>query len=633
MNMTSSFDLVFVAAGDADASRLDAALLHGADCIGSVFVACGTRAVDPTLSTRVEAVGLRAMVLSGGSDTQAVNRAMLLSTRDIVLIGASLSPRAGAFRALLEAVAEENRIGLAVASTAADALPDDAVANWCATSSYPSATAMPVPDTEFVWVGRHVLHMIGTFDETFGEVREALADLALRAQRMAFITAKVSRALAHVVGDAIQASGLPNDPRLTTNHPYYFTQRTNAESDPALAMASRAAGAARDDLSVCLDVRYLPEDAINGTSVYALELSRALVANTAARLSFCVRSETQRRSLAELGLPTYVADGLPDDIQLLHRPAQVFDPSDLHLLLDAPVPYVITFQDLIGYRAASAFAGDGESHALYQQTSYTAIRSAQGIIAISDHNRDDLIREFQLDSADVSTVHHGVNVAAFARRDGEDPAETVRRHGVPARFFLYIGSDYAHKNPKLVLAAYALFRASWRDGTPPPSLVIVGHPSGTRDGVFPHLRARPMPGVLFIGAVTHEVLRALYHRAIAYLYLSAYEGFGLPILEAMAAETPVLCSRLTSLPEVAGDAAIYADDLSDTGIARQLRQLVEDPTIAREVTKRGKARAASFDWATTAKKTFAAYRRAVDHPSRMSLTDRRFLSKLRKSSS
>jgi glycosyltransferase involved in cell wall biosynthesis len=425
----------------------------------------------------------------------------------------------------------------------------------------------------------------------------------------------------------VPVAGFPVAAKLDERHAYYPAQRESAQADFALGFSSRALNGVRGDLSVCLDIRYLPEDAINGTSVYAIELSKALTQHTPVRLSFYVASDKQRQSLEPLGLPVHVGGELPAHVQLLHRPAQLFRPDHLPLLLRSPVPYVISYQDLIAYRAGSVWPS-GADQKRYQLTSYVSVRAAQGIIAISDHNRRELIREFQVPEEHVRTVYHGVDSAAFARRPGEDSAGALRPLGLPRRFFLFIGSDYAHKNVRLLLASYVNFRMQWKHREDTPGLVLVGHPSGTADGVFPYLRQKPMPGVHYVGGVSHEVLRALYHQAVAYVYLSAYEGFGLPLLEAMAAETPILCTRFSSIPEVAGDAALYTDEMNDTAIARQMVELATEPELRRRLAAKGQERVAQFTWKQTALKTYEAYREAIQRPSTMSLTDRRWLTEL-----
>ncbi|MDC0708313.1 glycosyltransferase family 1 protein [Stigmatella sp. ncwal1] len=622
--MATHLELLFVSTQDAaaDVERLRAVLTPRPEGLTRISFACPTPTLDRRLVEAVPQQSLPWEALHGTSAVQAVNRALLLGREDVLLLAHPLVALGGAVVELRAVLAENDRACALVPTPDYSGFDESERARWLEESRLPRAVCLPTPDLSVVLLSRAVLDMVGTLDETLGSLEEALSDWCLRAQRLGFITLRASRALFRPNGPL--PSDLPDMSRLDARHPYFRGQREVSLADMRTGLAARTVASARGDLSVCLDIRYLPEDAINGTSVYAIELCRAMTQHTSARLSLYVGTEKQRKSLEPLGLPIYVNSGLPDHVQLLHRPAQVFSLPHLQMLLHAQVPYILSYQDLISYRAGSVWPG-GEDQARYQLASYVAVRGAQGLIAISDHNRREVIREFHVPEEHVHTVHHGVDMAAFARQPTDDSAGVLQPLGLPRRFFLFIGSDYAHKNVKLLLAAYVNFRARWKGHGEMPGLVLVGHPSGTQDGVFPFLRQQPLPGVHFVGGVSHPVLRALYHQAIAYMYLSAYEGFGLPLLEAMAAETPILCSRFSSIPEVAGDAVLYADTMSDLAIAGQMIQLAEEPSLGRTLAAKGKARVAQFTWKQTALKTYEAYREVLRRPSLMSLTDRRFL--------
>jgi glycosyltransferase involved in cell wall biosynthesis len=625
--MTTHLELLFVPSEDAavDVERLQGALTPVPEGLTRVLFACPGPELDRRL---VEAVSERSLsweALHGATALQAVNRTLLLGGDDVLILAHPLVAQGDAITELRAVLAENDRACAIVPTLDLSDLDAPGRAHWLAESGLPRAVSLPAPDVQVVLVSRPVLDMAGALDETLGSLEEALADWCLRAQRLGFIALRASRALFRPQKPL--SSELKDMSRLDARHPYFRKQRELALTDMLPGLPTRSVASARKELSVCLDVRYLPEDAINGTSVYAIELCRAMRQHTPVRLSLYVSTEPQRKALEPLGLPICVNTPLPDHVQLLHRPAQIFSLEHLPMLLQAPVPYVLSFQDLISYRAGSVWPS-GEDQARYQLCSYVAVRGAQGLIAISEHNRREVIREFHVSGEHVHTVHHGVDPEAFVRRPSDDASAVLQPMGLPRRFFLFIGSDYAHKNVKLLLAAYVNFRARWKGSGEMPGLVLVGHPSGTQDGVFPFLRQRTLPGVHYVGGVSHSVLRALYHQAIAYMYLSAYEGFGLPLLEAMAAETPIICSRLSSIPEVAGEAVLYAKTMSDVAIAGQMLQLAEDPSLARTLTTRGKARVAQFTWKQTALKTYEAYRQILQRPSAMSLTDRRFLKQL-----
>jgi glycosyltransferase involved in cell wall biosynthesis len=232
----------------------------------------------------------------------------------------------------------------------------------------------------------------------------------------------------------------------------------------------------------------------------------------------------------------------------------------------------------------------------------------------------EIIDELQVPREQVFVVPHG---ATAAPQLGEDAKLALKRLGVPDDYFLLVGADYAHKNLRLVLAGYALMRARWNRPGEPPALVLVGHASRTAGGLFPSLVDSRPPGVRYLGQVGNADLAALYSRALALLFLSAYEGFGLPILEAMSAGTPVLCSKLTAVPEVAGDAALYIERLDDRGVSEGLLRLATDAGLRAQLTERGRRRASTFTWAETARKTLAVYQQAARAPSTASLHHRR----------
>jgi glycosyltransferase involved in cell wall biosynthesis len=179
-----------------------------------------------------------------------------------------------------------------------------------------------------------------------------------------------------------------------------------------------------------------------------------------------------------------------------------------------------------------------------------------------------------------------------------------------ASYFLYVGDAEPRKNLAALIEAYAVYRDSAVD---PLRLVLAGSGLGSAPTVA---RAGVSPGVLIEGDPTRERLAELYVGAIAVVHPSLYEGFGLTALEAMSAGTPVLAARSRGLVEVCGDAARYADPRDPRSFATAMAELASASPLQRELAERGRARAAGFSWAASARAHLDAYSLALQHPQR-----------------
>ncbi len=375
-------------------------------------------------------------------------------------------------------------------------------------------------------------------------------------------------------------------------------------------------------LKVCIDVRSVPPASVNGTGVYAVELLRRLPTDTCG----FVGSPDQRAAFQALGIRTIETLSELGECRIFHSPSQIYDPASLDLFLKSPALPVITCLDLISYRTP-ALSANFEAYRLHRGLMFASLYASQAVLAISEHGRREILDEFRLPPGRVHCTYLGVDASFFGTRDGVKNGEVLRRHGIALPYFLCSGSDYPHKNLSLLLRGYAWLRSLWRASDRPPGLVLTGHPTGAPGGVF-RLGAAPAQGVRYLGAVDRNDLAALYQEALALVYPSSYEGFGLPVLEAMAAGIPVLCSRLTSVPEVAGDAALYLEQLSMDEIAERMIALATDGDLRRRLMDAGRKRAQSFSWEETARKTASIYAAIAEQPARDADLHRRMVTEL-----
>jgi glycosyltransferase involved in cell wall biosynthesis len=180
------------------------------------------------------------------------------------------------------------------------------------------------------------------------------------------------------------------------------------------------------------------------------------------------------------------------------------------------------------------------------------------------------------------------------------PADTsvLERNGIePGSYLLAVSSLNPNKNFAGVV------RAIQKADIGEVPFVVAG---GANPRVFAGGGEQDLPpGTTHVGRADDGALRALYENALALVYPSFHEGFGLPPLEAMALGCPVICSNTTSLPEVGGDAVLYCNPADDADIARQIRRLVDDPHLRSELSAKGRAQAAKFTWRDTARKLWS----------------------------
>lgn len=232
-----------------------------------------------------------------------------------------------------------------------------------------------------------------------------------------------------------------------------------------------------------------------------------------------------------------------------------------------------------------------------------AVRRAGAIVVPSVSAKGDLVARYGVPEERVHAIPHGVDAEAFAAVPAEAVARVRERYGIRGRYVLFVGGLEPRKNLVALVRAFAAARVD-------ASLVIVGG----RVRWFPAEEARVHAAVLRLpeairsrvvmtGYVGEADKRALIAGAEALAYPSLYEGFGFPVLEAMAAGTPVLTSNVSSLPEIAGEDAVLVDPKDEHQIAEGLRRVLEDGELRERLIGPGRARAAGFTWEVTARRT------------------------------
>jgi glycosyltransferase involved in cell wall biosynthesis len=242
----------------------------------------------------------------------------------------------------------------------------------------------------------------------------------------------------------------------------------------------------------------------------------------------------------------------------------------------------------------------GATHALIS----LAARRADRIIAVSHAGRDEIRRGLNVDAVRIDVVANGVRPAP-----PHVPTDGLRElYGLGGRpVVLTVATRLAHKNLPVLIETLARIEPEDR-----PMLVIAGH--GTDDGVLEGAAVAAGIGdsVRLLGRRTVEELNGLYALAACLVLPTLHEGFGLPVLEAMARALPVACSDIPALREVAGDAALYFNPRDPSQIAARISELTSDEPLASRLRELGRARAGMFSWQASAAGTLASYRKALE---------------------
>jgi glycosyltransferase involved in cell wall biosynthesis len=237
-----------------------------------------------------------------------------------------------------------------------------------------------------------------------------------------------------------------------------------------------------------------------------------------------------------------------------------------------------------------------------------ACRRADAIIAVSESTRDDLVEQLEIPGEKISVVYLGVSKTFRPIKDPEELLRVRRKYNLPEKFILYVGLIEPRKNLDTLIAAYEAAEDVHRE----VSLVLAGSLGWRYQPLLSRIRSSKVARRIFMpGYIKSEDLAAVYGASSLFVYPSLYEGFGLPILEAMACGTPVITSNISSMPEVAGEAALLIDPHSPSDLASAMRRVLAEPAVSSSLSERGKLRAQSFTWDETARKTRQVYEQLV----------------------
>lgn len=295
-------------------------------------------------------------------------------------------------------------------------------------------------------------------------------------------------------------------------------------------------------------------------------------------------------------VPSYVAQA---NIDLFHG-------ANFVLPLRLPCKTVATVHDISFIHIPHAYGRIYRRYMVMQTK--RSLRAADAVIAVSEKTRDDLIKVFRAEPKRVTVIPNGIG-EEFRNDYDQDYLSKVRAQlMLPERYILHVGVVEVKKNIGVLLQAAApLIKRGLVDG-----VVLAG-----RDGLGAD-KIRGLANKLglgnrahFLGFVPQELLPGVYNLANAVVFPSLYEGFGLPVLEAMACGTPVITSNISSLPEVAGDAALLVSPNNSEELKQALERVLTDERLRASLREKGLTRVQEFTWEKTAAKHIEVYRRVL----------------------
>ncbi len=343
-----------------------------------------------------------------------------------------------------------------------------------------------------------------------------------------------------------------------------------------------------------------------GTELYSRYLIAALLDRASDR--FCFRLYFNRPPLAASRHPSAAIRVIPlprlwthlrlSAEMILHRPDLLFVPAHV-LPIVHPRRSIVTVHDL-GYLHFPEAHPPRQRWYLDRSTRWHT-RTAAHLVADSAATQRDLIEQYHANPAKITVAYPGLDPSVRRIEDTSELARVNAKYHIDGAYVLYLGTVQPRKNLQRVIAAFLQLPTSNLH------LVIAGKQGWYADGLLKQSDDR----VRFIGYVDAADKNALLSGATAFVFPSLYEGFGFPILEAMASGVPVLCSNTSSLPEVAGDAALLVKPLEVDDMTRGLRDITTNEDLRRTLIERGYQQAEKFTWQACADGVLNVFEKAL----------------------
>jgi len=287
---------------------------------------------------------------------------------------------------------------------------------------------------------------------------------------------------------------------------------------------------------------------------------------------------------------------------LIFKKIELFHGPRFMIPRACPCKTVVTIHDL-GFKIMPECIINS-AYIYFDSRTKLAVSKADRIIAVSENTKNDLIKLYNASEDKITVIHWGIDQSFQPCNDRSSIGRIKNKLGIDKEFILFVGTIEPRKNLVRLIKAFdkLKMKREYR-------LVIAGCKGWLYEEVFATVKELNMEkDIIFTGYVHDNELPFLYSAAELFICPSLYEGFGLPVLEAMACGVSVVTSNVSSLPEVAGDAAILVDPYDVEAIAKAMEQVLEDSNLRKEMIEKGFERAEKFSWQDTVKKTLDVYK-------------------------
>ncbi len=466
-------------------------------------------------------------------------------------------------------------------------------------SGLPRATEMPTGVGFCLWLKREVLRLVGAFDPAYGRGYNEENDWCMRARSRGFRVLRANHALVYHLGSISfgperEALERANVRRLYRRYPHYLQVNQQFERGPHAQVAANHVRGRVRGLTACLQLP--PDDGLD-------DQTQALMAALAEHSRFDVSVRTtgfrQIRRARRLGLsPADARHGL-QGFQLVHHASPPRTAASLRALLDAPCPVVLS----VGHEVWERFSAEE------RWLARTALLAAQAVVVSSEHARRRLLASGEVEPERVHVVRP-VFGAAWARGDEAAAKAALERHALPERYFVHVSEGAPRRNLELLVESYALYRAS---GGTSALILATSHPLAWPEA---------MPGLFKLELQDPTELGLLMRGANAFVDASTEEDAGLFVGRALHLGLPVVALRSGALPELAKEAALFADTFAPQSLASALRQVEERRP---EWKGRAEARSAELPARDAVRALDAVYLAASAQPDPRSLSRRETL--------